>query len=89
MRHTPRYLMTDSEEVKRLIRSNPWATFVSATSSGLVASHYPVLLDETATDVTVPSHSGRPDDELHELGEPRRPTARPRTSPSRRLLVRA
>jgi transcriptional regulator len=69
MRYTPRYLMTDTEEVKRLIRSNPWATFVSATSGGLVASHYPVLLDEAGTDITVLSHFGRPDDELHELGQ--------------------
>ncbi len=69
MRHTPRYLMTDPEEVRRLIRSNPWATFVSATSAGLVASHYPVLLDEAAPDMTVLSHFGRPDDELHELGQ--------------------
>ncbi len=68
MRHTPRYLMTDPEEVKRLVRNHPWATFVSATSTGLVASHYPVLLDESATDITVLSHFGRPDDELHELG---------------------
>jgi len=68
MRHTPRYLMTDPEEVKRLIRHNPWATFVSATTTGLVASHYPVLLDETAAEITVLSHFGRPDDELHELG---------------------
>ncbi len=69
MRHTPRYLMTDPEEVRRLIRNNPWATFVSATSNGLVASHYPVLLDESATDITVLSHFGRPDEELHELGQ--------------------
>jgi transcriptional regulator len=68
MRHTPHYLMTDPEEVKRLVRHHPWATFVSATSTGLVASHYPVLLDESATDITVLSHFGRPDDELHELG---------------------
>lgn len=68
MRHTPRYLMTDPEEVKRLIRNHPWATFVSATSTGLVASHYPVLLDETRSDITVLSHFGRPDDDLHELG---------------------
>lgn len=61
--------MTDPEEVKRLIGNNPWATFVSATSNGLVASHYPVLLDESATDITVLSHFGRPDDELHELGQ--------------------
>ena len=68
MRHTPRYLMTDPAEVKRLIRRHPWATFVSAPPSGLVASHYPVLLEESATDITVLSHFGRPDDELHELG---------------------
>lgn len=68
MRHTPRFLMTDPEEVKRLIRHNPWATFVSGTSAGLVASHYPVLLDEDDPGLTVLSHFGRPDDELHELG---------------------
>lgn len=69
MRHTPRYLMTEPAEVKRLIRGNPWATFVSASSNGLIASHYPVLLDETADDIAVLSHFGRPDDELHELGK--------------------
>ncbi len=69
MRHTPRYLMTDPEEVKRLIRNNPWATFVSASSNGLVASHYPVLLDDTCSDITILSHFGRPDDVLHELGQ--------------------
>lgn len=43
MRYTPHFLMTDPAEVKRLIRQNPWATFVSHTAAGLVASHYPVL----------------------------------------------
>ena len=47
MRHTPRYLMTDPDEVKRLIRANPWTTYVSPASTGLVASHYPTLLEET------------------------------------------
>lgn len=69
MRHTPRYLMTDPDEVKRLIRSHPWSTFVSHTAHGLVASHYPVLLDEDADDIVIVSHFGRPDDALHELGE--------------------
>ena len=68
MRHTPRYLMTDPAEVARLVRAHPWATFVSPASTGLVASHYPVLLDESSADLTVLSHFGRPDDELHELG---------------------
>lgn len=68
MRHTPHYLMTDPAEVARLVRNHPWATLVSATSTGLVASHYPVLLDETAEELTLLSHVGRPDDELHDLG---------------------
>jgi len=68
MRHTPRYLMTDPAEVEALVRAHPWATFVSPTSQGLVASHYPVLLDEEQDGIVILSHFGRPDDELHELG---------------------
>ncbi|WP_375388806.1 FMN-binding negative transcriptional regulator [uncultured Amnibacterium sp.] len=69
MRHTPHYLMTDPAEVARLVRGNPWATYVSATAGGLVASHYPTLLDEGAQDLTILSHFGRPDEQLHELGQ--------------------
>lgn len=69
MRHTPRYLMTDPDQVKALIRARPWATFVTATSRGLVASHYPVLLEEHQDGIVILSHFGRPDDELHELGQ--------------------
>ncbi len=77
MRHTPRYIVEDPEFVRDLIRGNPWATIVSPTSAGLVASHYPVILDEAvvgsdsshADDIRILSHVGRPDDELHELGE--------------------
>lgn len=71
MRHTPRYLMTEPDEVKRLIRAHPWATFVSHTATGLVASHYPVILDEAASagdEIVIVSHFGRPDEQLHELG---------------------
>lgn len=69
MRHTPRYLMTDPLEVKRLIRGNPWATFVSPASTGLVASHYPALLIEDEHEIVIASHFGRPDEQLHELGD--------------------
>ena len=70
MRHTPHFLMTDPEEVKRLIRENPWATFVSHTTGGLVASHYPALVDEEDREgITILSHFGRPDDVAHELGQ--------------------
>lgn len=68
MRHSPQFLMTDPNEVKRLIHANPWATFVSGTSKGLIASHYPVLVDE-AKGITIVSHFGRPDEILHELGQ--------------------
>jgi transcriptional regulator len=68
MRHTPHYLMTDPDEVARLVRGNPWATYVSSTANGLVASHYPTVLDETAEQLTILSHFGRPDEQLHELG---------------------
>ena len=69
MRHTPGYLLTDPDEVKRLIRENPWATIVSNTSTGLVASHYPVMLEEDAEGISIVSHVGRPDEQLHELGQ--------------------
>lgn len=69
MRHTTHYLMTDPEEVKRLVRGNPWATFVSGTAKGLVASHYPVILDEGEESIVLVSHFGRPDEQLHELGD--------------------
>ena len=69
MRHTPSYLLTDEAGVKRLIRENPWATIVSNTANGLVASHYPVVLEEDAEGISIVSHVGRPDEQLHELGQ--------------------
>ena len=72
MRRTPHYLLEDPEEVRRLIRQNPWATMVSSTGGGLVASHYPFPLDEDASageEIVLVSHVGRPDERSHELGE--------------------
>jgi transcriptional regulator len=69
MRHTPHFLMTDVDEVKRLIDAHPWATIVSHTDSGLVASHYPFLLEAAHDDeLVLVSHVGRPDEVAHELG---------------------
>jgi transcriptional regulator len=68
MRQNPSFTLQDPDELKRLIRENPWATLVSATSEGLVASHYPVILDEDSEQLAVLSHVGRPDELLHELG---------------------
>lgn len=69
MRHTPTFVITDEDEVKRLIRRNSWATIVSNTANGLVASHYPVVLEDTERGISIVSHVGRPDEQLHELGQ--------------------
>lgn len=69
MRDNPDYALDDLAVVKDLVRENPWCTFVTAVpGEGLVASHYPVLLDEEADDVVLLSHVGRPDEEKHQLG---------------------
>lgn len=69
MRQNPSFVLGEIAEIKRLIRDNPWATMVSHTSAGeLVASHYPVILDESSEDIVLLGHVGRPDEQLHELG---------------------
>lgn len=69
MRQNPSFTLASQEGVKRLIREHPWMTIVSNTdASGLVASHYPVLLDEQDPGIVLLTHVGRPDEELHELG---------------------
>src|SRR3954454_17723557 len=67
MRHNPHHAVTDPAIVRRMIRENPWATFVSH-NDGLVASHYPILLDEGSDALAIYSHVGRPDEGLHGLG---------------------
>ncbi len=69
MRQNPSFAMTDTAELRRVIGASPWAMIVSDADEGLVASHYVVLLDEDADDLTVVGHVGRPDDLIHGLGE--------------------
>jgi transcriptional regulator len=69
MRQNPSFLLTDPEEIKRLVRENPWAILMSQTSAGPVASHYPVILDEERDELAVLGHVGKPDEQLHELGQ--------------------
>jgi transcriptional regulator len=69
MRRNPYYQLTDEAEIRRLIRENPWAVLVSNTSNGLVASHYPILLEEDRQELSIVTHVGRPDEKVHELGE--------------------
>ncbi|MCM3696760.1 FMN-binding negative transcriptional regulator [Microbacterium oleivorans] len=69
MRQNPSFAMTDVAELRRVIDQNPWVTIISDTESGLVASHYAVLLDPDRDDLTIVGHVGRPDDLVHGLGE--------------------
>ena len=69
MRHNPAHAVTDPDAVRDLVRENPWATIVSVSGDQPVASHYPVLLDEDAAGLTLLTHVGRPDEEVHDFGE--------------------
>jgi transcriptional regulator len=69
MRFNPHHASDDADEVKELIRENPWGILVSFHGGELVASHYPVILDESAPELTVLTHVGRPDEKLHGLGQ--------------------
>jgi transcriptional regulator len=67
MRHNPAHAVEDPAVVAELVRANPWATLVSEGADGIVASHYPVLLDEAADDLTLLTHLGRPDEVVHDI----------------------
>lgn len=68
MRHSPKHAVTDEAVVRRLIDEHPWATFISQTDAGLVASHYAVILDdEPDAGLSIVTHVGKPDDRIHEL----------------------
>lgn len=69
MRPNPLFAGEDPDFVRQLIRDNPWAVLVSAGAGGAVASHYPILLDETVEGLTILTHLGKPDDRIHELTE--------------------
>ena len=69
MRHNPHHFVDDRAIVRRLIRENPWSILVSAHNDRLVASHYPVLLDEGGDELAVFTHVGRPDEKVHGFAE--------------------
>lgn len=67
MRPNPLLASEDPDHVRELVREHPWATLVTSTGSALVASHYPVMLDESAPNLTLLTHLGRPDEEILEI----------------------
>jgi transcriptional regulator len=69
MRPNPIHASDDPEVVRRLVRENPWCTLVSSSAGELVASHYPVLLDEASGGLALLTHVGRPDEKVHGFGD--------------------
>jgi len=69
VRPNPLHATEDPEVVRRLIRENPWGILVSNNTGELVASHYPILLDDEAGGLSVLTHVGRPDEMIHGFGE--------------------
>jgi transcriptional regulator len=69
MRRNAKHESTDVETVRGLIREHPWAIIVSGHEGGVVASHYPILLDEEAPGLAIVTHVGRPDEQTHGFGE--------------------
>lgn len=69
MRQNPDYALEDLAGIKELIRAHPWCIFVANTPAGLIASHYPVMLEESDDDeLVLLSHVGRPDEVKLGLG---------------------
>lgn len=71
MRHNPQHASDDVDLVRLLVLEHPWATIVSAPDGQLVASHYPMMLDPAARDLTLLTHVGRPDEVQHGFGRGR------------------
>jgi transcriptional regulator len=69
VRHNPYHATEDPQVVRRLISENPWAILVSNNDGELVASHCPVLLEEYNDPLTVVTHVGRPDEDIHGFGD--------------------
>jgi transcriptional regulator len=52
-----------------MIREHPWGILISDHDGELVASHYPILLDDNPEGLAVFTHVGRPDDLIHGFGD--------------------
>src|ERR1700761_7907145 len=69
MRQNSFHEIDDPEVVRDLIRANPWAILVGDATGSLVASHYPIMLDEESDGLAIITHIGRPDDVIDGTGE--------------------
>jgi transcriptional regulator len=69
MRSNPAHASDDPDVVRELVREHPWGILISAPNGAIVASHCPILLEDGARGLQIVTHLGKPDDELHELGD--------------------
>jgi transcriptional regulator len=69
LRHNPFHANTNPDVVRQLIRENPWGILVSSNGAELVASHYPIVLDDESDELAIFTHVGRPDEQIHDFGE--------------------
>jgi transcriptional regulator len=68
VRPNPIHASADPQFVRDLIVANPWATIVSVNHGRPVASHYPILLDDSTDELAIVTHVGRPDEQIHGFG---------------------
>lgn len=67
---TPRLAVTDVGRLKNIVREHPWATIVTASPNDeLMVSHLPIILDESAPELTVLGHLAKTDADQHQLGQ--------------------
>jgi transcriptional regulator len=70
MRDDKWYSTIDIDWLIQFVHDNPWATIVTNSPNGLVASHYPIMLDDSDPEgFTLIGHIGIPDDEILQFND--------------------
>src|SRR3954453_4531030 len=57
----------DADRARSVVREHPWAVLVSAGPDGLLASHMPAVVDETADGFVILSHTARADPQAERI----------------------
>ena len=63
------FAITDPREISAILERRSWVTLVSATDSGPVVSHLPLLVDRSVDEIAVVGHLARADATVHSLGK--------------------
>src|SRR3954447_18315211 len=57
----------DADRARSVVREHPWAVLVTAGPDGLLASHMPAVVDETADGFVILSHTARADPQAERI----------------------